>query len=385
MLATPAMRLLLPLLPWLASCWSLPAIPAGGELLGRPVATDVDAEVARYYLAHPEPEGCAPELDGVPTFDDVIRRMHARYDARALDRHLLRELAEETGSVDFATMYFVRRLERDPATNAFQRAFEVEVENVHAAEARGETAPIPGAESYLFLLVPGWLWRSHPETGGDLQVPLESLRAHGFRVERIPTLDNVTVEENGELVAAFLAEPRFAGERIVLVSASKGSQEVHHALGALAPEFAERVRGWVSIGGLMQGSPVADWVDGPIVWPLYRLACLVVRFDPEGLRSMMTAPSIERFESLAVPEHVLVLPFIAVPLSGQVSSTLWIRYHRLRRYGPNDGQSLLADELIPGGFPVLELGTDHRFGSDGIETKTVALARVVVGTLEGRR
>ena len=57
------------------------------------------------------------------------------------------------------------------------------------------------------------------------------------------------------------------------------------------------------------------------------------------------------------------------------------RYEQLLPYGPNDGLTLLADELIPGGKAVLEIGLDHYYRDPEIDLNALALASVVVREL----
>jgi hypothetical protein len=50
----------------------------------------------------------------------------------------------------------------------------------------------------------------------------------------------------------------------------------------------------------------------------------------------------------------------------------------IRPLGPNDGSTLLADELVPGGIVVTNIGLDHYYKDPIIELKTIALAYVVL-------
>ena len=60
------------------------------------------------------------------------------------------------------------------------------------------------------------------------------------------------------------------------------------------------------------------------------------------------------------------------------------RYVRLRKDGPNDGLTLLADELLPSGIAVIEPGIDHLYAAPDIEAKSVGLANVVAEALQER-
>jgi hypothetical protein len=74
------------------------------------------------------------------------------------------------------------------------------------------------------------------------------------------------------------------------------------------------------------------------------------------------------------PEAIMRLCFQCVNIDyGSVRS----RHVRLRKGGPNDGLTLLADELLPNGIAVIEPGIDHFYAAPDIEVKSVALANVV--------
>lgn len=100
---------------------------------------------------------------------------------------------------------------------------------------------------------------------------------------------------------------------------------------------------------------------------------------------MSRAAGQKRFDSHPIPKHILTLQYVGVPLSGQVSADVQARYGKLRTEGPNDGLTMLADELVPGGIPILEPGLDHYYRDPDIVLKSLALPRVVIRELERRR
>lgn len=52
--------------------------------------------------------------------------------------------------------------------------------------------------------------------------------------------------------------------------------------------------------------------------------------------------------------------------------------------GPNEGLTLLGDELLPNGIAEIEPGIDHFYTAADIEVKPVAMANVVAEMLWGR-
>jgi hypothetical protein len=79
-----------------------------------------------------------------------------------------------------------------------------------------------------------------------------------------------------------------------------------------------------------------------------------------------------------VPEHILVVNYFGIPLSGSVSA--WARpgYVPLSKHGPNDGILLLSDMIFPGGVTVAELGLDHFLLDQNLDAATVGLVTAVV-------
>ena len=58
------------------------------------------------------------------------------------------------------------------------------------------------------------------------------------------------------------------------------------------------------------------------------------------------------------------------------------RYEALRSAGPNDGLTLLPDELVPGGAVITDIGLDHYYRDPEVELKSLALAYAVLDLLE---
>lgn len=163
------------------------------------------------------------------------------------------------------------------------------------------------------------------------------------------------------------------------MSASKSGAEVALALGhELSDRESRSVRVWLSIGGVVRGSPVADRVLEPDLCWFAEMKLRREGFDLEGLRSMQTGIRRAAFDNLALPSHVLVVAYVAAPLSGHVTRRGRFGYARMRKQGPSDGLMLLADELLPGGIALVEPGVDHFFERSDQDLRTVAMLRVLL-------
>ena len=92
---------------------------------------------------------------------------------------------------------------------------------------------------------------------------------------------------------------------------------------------------------------------------IVRLMFLYSRTGFQGIPGLTTAASQARTEGIRIAARIVIVEYIAVPLSGDIYGSVRSRYVRLRKGGPNDGLTLLADELLPNGIAVIEPGIDH--------------------------
>ena len=169
-----------------------------------------------------------------------------------------------------------------------------------------------------------------------------------------------------------------SGRRLIILTASKSGPEVALALTKLGPTETRHVAAWIDFrGGHSQGTPLAD----DRLFP--ELEYIVGKLDPLGTESMTTARSRQRFDSFRIPEHLLVVNYFGIPVSGSIS--FWMRrsYSPMRKYGTNDGNVLLADMIFPGGVTLFDLGSDHFMRNRPLDIATVALAITVIGCARG--
>jgi hypothetical protein len=357
-----------------AACAAPARIPAAGTIAGQRVHTTVDAPMARDYLER--------YLGGDRTDRALVEAVEGGRGEAPVDPHdrdALGRLARRY-STDLATLYFVARLYEQPDNRRAQELFHAAVDRLIKGEWRGAAD-----RDYLVAFVPGYAYRRDPGTGADFARPRAVLEGAGFRTLLIETEELASVERNAALVATRLAGLAEQEERIIVVSASKGGPETALALGeGLAPEAARRVKAWVSVGGLLRGSPYADRYLG---WPRRWLAALALAWEglPASLvRDMSTATRAPALARLRLPPHLVTLQYVGAPLSGQVPPWSRGRYCVLSAHGPNDGLTLLAAELLPGGLVVTDLGLDHYYQDSAIDLKTLALLHTVLDALRRR-
>jgi hypothetical protein len=357
---------------------SVARIPARGKLAGNDIETTVDSEVARYYLEdYKQGRNTNAELHS------RIDRLRQNTGISDVTREFFQDLGKEF-SPDFAASFFADLMCEAEANRRVQSAFESTFSDLKKASTDGSVASIPAsAASYLLLFMPGWQYKAFPETGADFAKPLAVLGRMGFQAHLLETDEHGSIEDNAAFIAQEIIRYSSLGHKLMLVGASKSCPEGAMALGELlTPEQSRNVKALINIGGLLQGTLLANVALGwPISW-FIRPFFFFKGWGTAGLRSMKTDVSRERFLRLKIPDHVLFISYVGVPLSGQVSQQARYHFHTLREYGPNDGLTLLADGCVKGGITIVEPGLDHYFLHPDMDLKAVALAMTIIDYIE---
>ncbi len=360
-----------------SGCGHFATLPVRGEVAGQTVDTMVDSEAARYYLAH--------YLRGErrePTYDAAFDALHAEPSEALPTRARLKALSERY-SPDFAALFFVQRLETHAPNRPLRTAFEREFARLRA----GAPARDPRFAGYLVLFVPGWDYMySSVITGADFALPRQRLAEAGLDNRLVEIPPHGAVEDNATVIAREIEQRRGGGKKLIVVSTSSAGPAVALALGERLPAAATlHVRAWINVGGILQGTPVADRHLGFPLSLLARPYAWIMGWPWEAVESMSTARSRERFARLRLPAHLLTINYFGVPLSGQVTPLAIDNYLAMRPDGPNDGLTLIADALVPDSPSLAALGRDHFLAEDPeIGLRTLALAHTLMDYLERR-
>jgi len=354
----------------LLSLTACAGLPVRGSIGGQAIETRVDSEVARYYLASYR---AGKRSDA--SLDAQIDRVYQGADGDLPDRSELKRLSDEFSS-DFAALYLADQIAREPLNRRFRSAFDEAYDYTRKALRGGRLTLPEAAADFEVLLVPTYLYKSFTFTGADFAAPRAALERVGFTCHFVETDEVGAVEANANLVMAAIRTRAQSGRRLIVVSASKSGPEVALALTRLGPAETGHVAAWINTVGALQGSPMADERLGP------EIDLILGQGDASGRESMTTARSRQRFKSFRIPEHVLVVNYFGIPVSGSIS--FWARrgFFPLRKHGPNDGVLLLSDMIFPGAPTLAELGRDHFLLNDHLDITAVALAITVIRWLE---
>jgi hypothetical protein len=362
----------------LGACASYPTIPVTGQLANTPISTTVDSELAKYYL-----EALSGHSPGSANIAKRITSAERHFRERSLDWQTLRELSDET-SPDFATIFFINRCLSDHTNERFQSGYLKELQRVESLIHRGRWARIAriGLRGYKILFIPGFHYLSDPASGADFSNQRQLMRELGLNVQLAATEEDGTIEENAEIIGRIVRSESRSHSKLILVSTSKAGPETALALGRiLQPDETTSVKAWLSVGGLIGGTPLADRVT---TWPKSWISHIIFSLEKTDFRSvpgLTTSACRKRMRSIRLPHKILIVQYVAAPLSGDIADDVRGRYTYLRKYGPNDGLTLLADELMPNGITIIEMSFDHFYRDPEINLKSMAVANLVADEL----
>jgi hypothetical protein len=229
------------------------------------------------------------------------------------------------------------------------------------------------------VLVPGLLYRHFPESGADGAALRSVVEAMSIPFVTIPLDGTEGLRASAATIGEWLQSHVPPDKAVVLMSLSKGSGEVMHALAQpdVRPAF-QRVIAWISVSGLPLGTPSMELImRNPLRRAFLGAYCYVRGWKLASIRELLLhRPS----QAGMLPPHITLIQVVAFPLHEHLKDRPSRRLHRqLAKIGPNDGYALL-DELarLPGYlYPVW--GVDHYLR--GMDELPARLAKVLAFVL----
>jgi hypothetical protein len=357
----------------LLTAWSsTPQIPVNGEFLGQKIITTVDSEVARYYV-----EAYWPGKNENPAWREKIDEVHRRYSRTLPSRDDLATIAKEF-SVDFSALFFADRLLNNECNQKLNQTFTQFLTDKCVVDV--------DTSMYVVLFVPGWDYADRgPITGTDFSLQRKIIHELGVENYLINLPPTGSVEKNADTLAMEISKHSRLAKKIILVGASSAGPAIHLALSEMLPALeSAAVTAWLNLGGILHGSPLIDYYQlRPQSW-FFSMVARYKGWSKDAITSMGVHSSRKRFQRLQISSDILIINYIGIPLSGQLSKFAKDNYSVLRSEGPNDGITLLSDVIAPNSLTVVALGSDHFFAKDPkIGAKTVALMHLIFAYLDG--
>ena len=356
-------------------CTSYSKYPVDASLLDEPIKTTVDSEEAQYYL-NDYLQGNRNDAE----LDQRIDAVYQLYSAHFPERADLKQIAEQFSN-DFAALYLADRLWQDQQNREVQKIFH---QYLLMPEQELYEPPVL-AEDYVILLVPGWNYTNNGHvTGSDFAAPRRLLDRLGIENHLLLVPPNGSVMQSARVIADAVLEHSETDQRVIVVGASAAGPAIHYTLGKLLDQHElEHVVAWVNLGGILQGSPLIDYFQR---WPQKFMLNMVLAFygwDNDEIMTMSAAQSRERTKSLNVPQHIVVINYMGLSLTGNLSSLSAYKYPLIADQGPNDGLTPLVDIIAPNSLTLVATGSDHYFGEDPqISLKTIAMVKTILDLVQ---
>jgi hypothetical protein len=287
----------------------------------------------------------------------LFARVQSWNGPRTLDQltpEVLRGLTEREGC-DFATALLHRSIVVSDRHGAFLNdAFWI-------AATRGNNGAIQTTNGGTTIaIVPGAFHRENPRTGADGRIVREVAAQLGLPFAVAPVSSTGSLAENSRLLVDWLSA--LDRERLILVSVSKGGSDVKVALARSdSARVFSRVKGWVNLCGILDGTPMADWLlSAGWLARANRFFYRVRGRSLDFLANLRRFPGCALDFPLKLPPHLRVVHVLGFPLRQHLHNGLARRCHaRLESFGPNDGSILLSDAPSWPGQLCPVWGADH--------------------------
>ena len=277
----------------------------------------------------------AVEYDDFPDWED-------------LSQAALQEITTSRG-IDFATVVYYDRLRRST-----HHAPVIDSIDTHQASRQ-----IPDwNDDQVLALVPGSFYREYPYAGADGALVREVAEKLGLNAVLVATDGQGLPAANGQLVADWITNE--SSNQIILASICTGAACVLDALQQLrGSEDVSKVVIWLNICGLVQGTPLSNWVHASRwrKWT-YQIFMRLQHLNFQLVSEMRWQPTAAA--EAWIPPELPLIHVQGVPLSGDMTNRLTTTCRRrIAAWGPNDGIFLLADTMDLPGFIYPVWGTDH--------------------------
>jgi hypothetical protein len=229
-------------------------------------------------------------------------------------------------------------------------------------EAADQPASRKSSCCYSLVFVPGILGECVAGIATPFSDSYDRLQKLGHSVHVIPVKGRASSAVNAQMIAQYLAQREQQLDRVILIGYSKGVSDILDALGA-DPDasWARKIRAVVSVAGVVSGTPAADrtrelydTVFAGLPWPTCGPG------DKGGVDSLTRKERLDSLAKIRLPRHIKYYSLVAVPGSAGINPAL-APFHALLSsdYGPNDGQVLYQDAVIPESYLLGYLNGDH--------------------------
>ena len=108
-------------------------------------------------------------------------------------------------------------------------------------------------------------------------------------------------------------------------------------------------------------------------------------WDNDDIMSMSAEQSRARVKTLNPPSHIVIINYLDLSLTANLSSLSSNKCPLIAEQGQNDGLTPLADIIAPSSLTLVATGSDHYFAEDlDINLKTIAMVKTVLNLVQRR-
>lgn len=228
-----------------------------------------------------------------------------------------------------------------------------------AGEVAAPRPPAADPSRFRLLFVPGFLASCFPDihSFGDV---MDAARAAGFAVDFLDVEGRGGVTANARSLAQRIDALPDDGRRYLIVGHSKGAVDSLQML-VDRPDIARRTTALIAVAGALQGSPLADRLDG-----LYGITFGVFPFsacskgDGTPVLDLQRAARAEWWSAHESALTVPVYSLVSVPQMTRLATTLYPTFLALTHYTRyNDGMLLASGQVAPQGALLGVVDADH--------------------------
>jgi pimeloyl-ACP methyl ester carboxylesterase len=219
----------------------------------------------------------------------------------------------------------------------------------------------PAARALRIVAVPGIYAECFVHLARPFSDGLAHLATHGYRTDVIMVSGRSSSRHNAAQIRdAVMAMALAPQERLVLVGHSKGSVDILESLVA-HPQIVARVAAVVSVGGAINGSPLADGlrdIYADVLREVPARSC--DGGDGGALASLQRGERLRFLATSTLPASVRYFSVTGIVGRDDTSRLLRGGQRRLDEVDPlNDGQVLWSDAVIPGATLLGYVRADH--------------------------
>lgn len=190
----------------------------------------------------------------------------------------------------------------------------------------------------------------------------DALRASGYQVIVVPVAGRASSEANAATIDRTLRARERKGDRLLVFGYSKGTSDFIEALARFKDaEWVGRTRAFVSVAGVVSGTPVADDLEG--LWDALLARLPMARCAPEDGGAVASLTRRDRMDWLAthpLPPSIRYFSIAAWPATVSANPLFAPFRLRLNQFDSrNDGQVLIEDAVLPGAHLLGYANADH--------------------------